>query len=211
MSAFHFEWRTALFIGLILLIGTASFIVPGFILALADFAAAHPVLGAFAFILAMFVETVVAPVVTLPTVPVVALVLGPLATAIYSIIGWTAGAVVAFLIARHVARPVLERYVSLETIARYERYIPEDAKFWWVVLLRLVTPVDILSYAIGLVSKMPLGRYAAATVIGIAPFSFVYSYIGIAFVSQSFILFGALIVPLAIAVSAWYYIFYVRR
>ncbi len=211
MSAFHFEWRTALFIGFILLISAASFIVPGFIPALADFAAVHPVLGAFAFIAAMFVETVVAPVVTLPTVPVVALVLGPLATAIYSIIGWTAGAVVAFLIARHVARPVLERYISLETIARYERHIPEDAKFWWVVLLRLVTPVDILSYAIGLVSKMPLGRYTAATAIGIAPFSFVYSYIGIAFVSQSFILFGALIVPLAIAVSAWYYIFYVRR
>ncbi len=208
---FHSERLTALFLVLVLALGAASLAVPGLLPALTSLAAAHPVLGALAFIGAMFVATVAAPVAVLPTVPLVALILGPLPTALYSIIGWSLGAVVAFLIARHIARPVLERYVPLETVARYERYIPEDAKFWWVVLLRLVIPVDILSYALGILSKMPLGQYAAATVIGVTPFSFVFAYLGVAFVSGKFFILGSLVALLAIAASAWYYIVHVRR
>ncbi len=211
MPLFRIERRTALFLALVALVGALSLGVPGLLPVLTDLAAAHPVLGALAFIGAMFVATVAAPIAVLPTVPLVALILGPFATAVYSVIGWSLGAIAAFLIARHIARPVLERYVPLESIARYERYIPEDAKFWWVVLLRLVIPVDVLSYAIGIVSKMPLGQYAAATVIGVTPFSFAFAYVGVAFLSQSFVLFASFVVLLAITASAWYYIVHVRR
>lgn len=211
MTHFRIERRTTLFLALLVLLGAASLAVPGLLPALTELASVHPVLGALAFIGAMFIATVAAPIAVLPTVPLVALVLGPFATAVYSIIGWSLGAIVAFLIARHIARPVLERYLSLEDIARYERYIPEDAQFWWVVLLRVAIPVDILSYAIGLVSRMPLGKYVAATIIGVTPFSFVFSYLGVAFVSGRFLLLGSLVALLAIATSAWYYIVHVRR
>jgi len=39
-------------------------------------------------------------------------------------------------------------------------------------------PVDILSYALGLFSKITLKRYFLATLIGVTPFAFVLAYVG---------------------------------
>jgi len=44
----------------------------------------------------------------------------------------------------------------------------------------MVIPVDILSYAVGLLSSMRLIPYAVATFIGVIPFSFVFAYGGAA-------------------------------
>lgn len=201
----------ALLAALVAVLGGVSLLVPSVVPRLAELSAEHPVIGAAAFTAAMFVATVAAPVAVLPAVPFAALILGPFPTALYSILGWSLGAIVAFLIARHVARPVLERFIPLSAVARYERLIPEDAQFWWIVLLRLVIPVDILSYAIGIVSRISLARYAAATVIGVTPFSFVFSYLGVAIVSGKFFILALATAALAIAASAWYYIAYVRH
>jgi len=38
-------------------------------------------------------------------------------------------------------------------------------------LLRMVLPVDILSYALGLFSNISFIRYMLATIIGVTPFS----------------------------------------
>ena len=148
---------------------------------LKSFIGENHLISALVFIFLMFLATVIAPLLILPFVPAVAIYLGPLPTAFYSIIGWTVGAVVAFLIARYFGRPVVARLVSLEDIARYERYIPQTAQFWWLVALRMTLPVDILSYAVGLLSSMPLWQYTLATAIGVTPFSFVFSYLGVAF------------------------------
>ena len=42
--------------------------------------------------------------------------------------------------------------------------------------MRMVIPVDVLSYAIGLFSTMSLKSYTLATVIGITPFAFIFAY-----------------------------------
>lgn len=126
----------------------------------------------------MFLATVVAPVSVLPLVPAVAPFLGPLVTALLAIVGWTLGSIVAFLLARRFGRPLILNFVSSEKIARYEAYIPEKSLFWWIVLLRMIIPVDVLSYALGLVSRVALLPYTIATIIGITPFSFIFAYGG---------------------------------
>jgi uncharacterized membrane protein YdjX (TVP38/TMEM64 family) len=40
----------------------------------------------------------------------------------------------------------------------------------------MVIPVDILSYVVGLLTNMSLWKYTLATIIGITPFSFIFSY-----------------------------------
>ena len=45
-------------------------------------------------------------------------------------------------------------------------------------MLRAIIPVDILSYALGLFSKVDFKTYALATMIGIIPFTVILSYLG---------------------------------
>jgi len=56
--------------------------------------------------------------------------------------------------------------------------MPHQNLFWSVVLLRMALPVDVLSYGIGLFSKMSFSTYFWATLIGVVPFSFIYAYVG---------------------------------
>jgi len=128
------------------------------------------------FIFLMFISTVFAPLTVLPFVPFVAVLLGSFNTAIYSMVGWTLGSVVSFLIARNLGKPVLFKFVSKKDIIKYHKYIPEDVNFWWIVFLRIIIPVDVLSYVVGLLTNMSLWKYTLATIIGVIPFSFIFSY-----------------------------------
>ena len=110
--------------------------------------------SAFAFIALMFIATVVAPLAALPLVPLFSPIFGPLHTVIYVVLGWSLGAVVAFLLARYIGRPALSRFVPLQTIEKYEKRLPSDVTFWGLVFLRMVVPVDVLSYAVGFISTM---------------------------------------------------------
>jgi uncharacterized membrane protein YdjX (TVP38/TMEM64 family) len=166
----------------------------------------NKVLGAIAFVLIMFATTVVAPLTSLPLVPLISPVLGPFLTGVLSILGWSAGAVVAFLIARHAGRPLLSTFVSLEAIDRYERLIPREARFMTIFALRMVIPVDILSYALGILSSVSLLEYTLATVLGISWFAFAFAYLGEAAFEGNVVLFlcigAASLVVLGL--SSWY-------
>lgn len=166
----------------------------------------RPFWGAVAFVFLMFGATVVAPITVLPLVPLVSPVLGPFVTALLSLLGWTLGAVVAFLIARYAGRPILSRFVSLEAIDRYEKYIDPDARFWAIVMLRILIPVDVLSYALGIFSRVSLLEYTVASVIGISFFSFVFSYLGVAAIQENLYIFGSIVVvALSVLGLGWWY------
>jgi len=154
----------------------------------------NSIASAAIFIFLMFITTVIAPLAMLPMVPMIAPFFGPFLTAIYTIVGWGFGAIVAFLLARHIGRPLLEKIVSLEEIEKYESRIPENMTFWGLVLLRMVVPVDILSYALGFLSKIPLYRYSLATIIGISPFAFLFSYMGDSFLDGDYFVFTSIFV-----------------
>ena len=136
-----------------------------------------PLITGLVYTLLVFLTTVVAPLAALPLAPAV------------SIIGWTLGAIAAFLIARHAGRPLLEKFVDLRKIKKYEAYIPEHNIFVWLVVLRMIVPVDVLSYAIGLLSSIRLPIYALATFVGVVPFSFILSYGGNALIEGDLPLF----------------------
>ena len=163
-------------------------------------------LGSVLFTSLMFLATVVAPITILPLVPLISPVLGPFLTAMLSIVGWTLGAVVAFLIARHAGRPLLSKFVSLKSLEKYEKYLGEEARFMSIVVLRLVVPVDILSYALGLFCTISLTEYTLATVIGVSYFSFVFSYLGEAAIENNMLLFmSVIIMSLIIFGLGWWY------
>jgi len=175
---------------------------PEEIIALAE---GRPFLVGISFTLLMFIATVVAPITATPAIPVAAAFLHPALVGTLSVLGWTAGAVVAFVIARRWGRPLVARFVSLDEVARYERRVPARLNFFTLVLLRMVVPVDFLSYAIGLVSTIPLGTYTLATLIGVAPFSFIFAYGGSILIGGNFLLLaGMVVVGATVFALAWY-------
>lgn len=56
-------------------------------------------------------------------------------------------------------------------------FLPKRYLFIAVVFLRIALPVDLLSYALGLFGVMRFWPYIIATIIGVTPFAFIFSYI----------------------------------
>lgn len=171
------------------------------------------IFGALVFVAIMFVATVIAPITTLPLVPLIAPVLGPFTTGTLSIIGWGLGAIVAFLIARHAGRPLLGKFISLSEIDKYESYIPKETRFFLIVMLRMMVPVDILSYALGLFSRVSLTQYTFATFIGITWFAYAFAYLGSAALKKDVQLFGIVgtLSIIILGLSAYYVVQQVRK
>jgi len=46
------------------------------------------------------------------------------------------------------------------------------------VLLRMVMPMDVISYVLGLFTDMKWSRYVVATALGVAPSAFVLAFLG---------------------------------
>jgi len=159
----------------------------------------------FVFVLVLATGVVLAPVVTVPIIPLGTTFFGPFITGILSVIAWTLGATVAFLIARYVGRPVLERWINMRKIDEFIEQFPPHLHFWFIVLLRHTIPVDILSYALGLSKSLRFTTYFFATVIGVTYFSFAFAYLGEAFFTGNlFLLLEVGLLSLAIFSAGWY-------
>ncbi|MBT4165463.1 VTT domain-containing protein [archaeon] len=135
-------------------------------------------LGMIIYVIISIIAIVIAPVSALPLMPVASNLWNPPIAAILSIIGWTIGSLIAFIISRKYGINLIKRFIPLNKIYKLEKIIPKENIFWSVVFLRITIPVDILSYALGLFSKMKTREYLLATIIGITPFAFIFAYLG---------------------------------
>lgn len=133
--------------------------------------------GMLMYVGVTIVAIIIAPVSATPLIPIATTLWGPVVAGVLSLIGWVVGAVIAFWLARTYGYECVGKFVRLRKMQLYAAHISHNNLFWTVVLLRLVLPVDVLSYALGLFSTMPLGMYTLATVIGVAPFAFIFSYV----------------------------------
>ncbi|MEK6906115.1 MAG: VTT domain-containing protein [Nanoarchaeota archaeon] len=153
--------------------------------------------GMITYVLIEIISIVVAPVTTLPLISVASNLWGWFNTGILSIIGWTIGSLIAFFLARIYGANIIKKFISIEKVHEIELEIPKEHIFWSVVLLRIIIPVDILSYAIGLFSKMKTREYMLSTIIGITPGAFMFAYLGtIPFLYQLIVFLTFLIIIL---------------
>ncbi len=135
-------------------------------------------IGIIVYILIEIASIVIAPITTLPLIVVASNLWGWFFAALLSIIGWSIGAWIAFILARKYGVKIIQKFISLEKINKIERKIPKEHLFWTVVLLRIATPTDVLSYALGIFTKMKTRDYIIATIIGITPLAFLFAYLG---------------------------------
>src|SRR5207244_8328452 len=120
--------------------------------------------GVVVYVFLSVLDAVVAPGATLPLFPIAAHVWGRVPAALVTTVGWTAGSLVAFYIARRWGSPIVKNLTSLQRVKRLRRYVPKNP-FWSVVLLRLVVPMDVISYVLGLFTAMTWSTYGLATIL----------------------------------------------
>lgn len=165
------------FLVVIFLFVLVSFFVQKYVDTITSFIG-EGVWGMVVYVFIVIIAIVVAPVSAIPFLPIASHLWGWLIAAFLSIIGWTIGAVIAFWIARRYGVTLVKKFAPMEKIERVERLVPHKNIFWSIVFLRMVIPVDILSYVLGLFSQISIRSYFFATIIGVSPFAFVFSYIG---------------------------------
>ncbi len=142
------------------------------------------------FVALLILATVAAPLTALPLVPIAAQVFGPFITGLLSIAGWTLGAVIAFGIARTLGAPLAERLTAVERIAMRLAGMPVGHRLLLLVVLRMVVPVDIASYALGVIPTIRFSEYLLTTIVGVAYFSFVFAYLGTAALEGQWLFFA---------------------
>jgi uncharacterized membrane protein YdjX (TVP38/TMEM64 family) len=97
----------------------------------------------------------------------------------WTLIGASIGAIAAFLIAKFLAREWVEKhFVEGDRLQKLDRGIAEKG-FWFVLSIRLAPlfPFNLVNYLLGLTS-LSVRDYSLATVIGIIPGTFAYTWLG---------------------------------
>lgn len=169
------EYLWLAIIGAVLI--TAVFLVRAHAHTLRNFIDQHAFWGVFLYIVLNVLDAVLAPGATLPLIPVAVHAWGHVMAALITTAGWTAGSLIAFLIARRWGSPIVRKLTSMERLRGMKRYIPEDL-FVSIVVLRLVMPMDVISYLVGLFTDIGWSKYVAATALGLTPSAFVLAYLG---------------------------------
>ena len=104
---------------------------------------------------------------------------GAVAGTLLSLVGATAGATVAFLLARYLGSEWVERRVAgrlRDVKAGVER---EGWRFVAFVRLVPVFPFNALNYALGL-TRLPVSTFALTSFVAMAPGTLAYAYLGVA-------------------------------
>ncbi len=135
--------------------------------------------GMLLFILIVALSIIFAPISSVPLFPLGSNIWGWFITGILGTIGWTLGAIIAFLLARKYGIALVKKVLPLKKIYYVEQKIPQEHIFLTLVFLRMVIPIDGISYLMGLFSKMSLKTYTLATLLGLIPFTFMIAYLGI--------------------------------
>ncbi|OQW33408.1 MAG: hypothetical protein A4E19_03095 [Nitrospira sp. SG-bin1] len=121
--------------------------------------------------------------VLIPPIPSVPLdlaagaVFGPFYGALYAVIGAEIGAIGCFLLARALGRDALSKMLKVETVFCQ---MCTDHQLMGLVFFARLIPIfsfDVVSYGAGL-TNISLSAFASATLIGMAPPTFAFTYLG---------------------------------
>ena len=138
---------------------------------------AHPLLAPIAFLVLFVVMTLL----LLPTLPLnlgAGFLWGPYWGGLYTVVGATIGASLAFLISRYLAADFANRHFRHRTWLWLLKEVQEQN--WKIVGFTRINPIfptAPLNYFYGLTS-IPFWPYLLATVIFIAPMAFLFAYLG---------------------------------
>lgn len=97
---------------------------------------------------------------------------------LYNYIGRVIGHTIAFFLSRTIGRPIIEKLVKLETLAKYDKFWDKSGSFILFLIYYLpLFPDDEMSYIAG-TSKMKFGPFMVANLLGQIGGSLALAYLG---------------------------------
>jgi uncharacterized membrane protein YdjX (TVP38/TMEM64 family) len=135
-------------------------------------------IGMIVYVFLFIFETVIAPISLLPLIPIASNLWGILITGLLGVIAWTIGNGIIFFLCKKFRKPVLKRFVSMRIVNEFDSFLPRKHLYANLIILRIILPNDIFSYALGLLTDVKFKTYFITAVIGIIPYSFVMAYLG---------------------------------
>jgi uncharacterized membrane protein YdjX (TVP38/TMEM64 family) len=162
----------------------------------------HPETGMGVFVALAAVSALLAFFSSALLVPIAVYAWGPLTCVVLLWIGWLLGGVIAYLVGRHVGRPVVRMLLRPSTFERYEGWSRSSVGFVPVFLLQLALPSDVTGYLLGL-ARCPFGIFLAAVAAAELPYAIGAVYFGASFLERDLLplillgLTGALLSVLA--------------
>ena len=125
---------------------------------------------------------IIPPIPSLPLDLAAGAAFGPFYGALYAVIGAEIGAIVCFLIARSLGREALSRFMKTENTFCQKC---TDHQLMGAMFIARFIPIfsfDVVSYGAGL-TNISLKTFALATLFGMAPPTFAFTYLGSGVVS----------------------------
>jgi uncharacterized membrane protein YdjX (TVP38/TMEM64 family) len=135
------------------------------------------ILGIAAYQILIIIGEIVIPGGSLPLLPIAVLLWGNYGAAALTVAGWMICSIVAFGVARRYGRLLVTRFIDTEEMIRIGQTIPHRHLFFTTLLFRLVFPVGLVSYALGIFTPIDWFPYLAATALGSIPFAFLSALI----------------------------------
>lgn len=126
---------------------------------------------------------------TLPFVPVAVTVWGKVIASILTLFAWLISASIAFFAARNFGRKMITRWIPMEHIRNFHNLVPKENLMTAVFLFGLFgAPTDLLSYVIGLFTKLEYRHFITTFILGLIPFVIFLTYTAtLSFVYQTYI------------------------
>lgn len=141
-------------------------------------------------IVSMAAAVVIPPIPSLPLDLAAGAAFGPFFGTLYAVLGAELGAIGAFLIARAVGREALSRYLKADAVFCQ---MCTDHQLMGLMFFARLIPVfsfDVVSYGAGL-TNVSLKTFALATLLGMIPPTFAFTYLGSSVVSAQWPLIAA--------------------
>jgi len=155
--------------------------------------------GPFGIILLMTGAIVWSPIPSAPIALAAGAAYGHVWGTLYILVGAELGALVAFTLSRRFGYDLVRRWLGQHALPAWRR---SSDKLAWIVFISRLLPFvsfDVVSYAAGLTS-LSTWRFALATLVGIAPASFLLAHFGSEMRSgdtQRIVVIGLLLLGLA--------------
>lgn len=140
-------------------------------------------LGWFAPLIYIVVIAIAVVISQIPGVPLAiaaGAVWGPIVAGVYSVIGGFIGGMIAYFLGRTLGRSAMKALTGKVVYFSKERGEPY---LGWLIFITRLLPIlsfDLISYAAGL-TRLSVPIYAAATLLGMIPSTFLLTYLGSAF------------------------------
>ena len=149
----------------------------------------HPVGGPVLFVALAGLSAMLAFFSSAILVPVGIRAWSPVGCGLLLWVGWLAGGMASYGVARWLGRPLLRRVVADRRVAEYDAMISRRMPFGMVLLVQLALPSEIPGYVLGL-ARYPPSRYLLALALVELPYA-----VGVVLMGESFL--ARRVLPLA--------------